>query len=95
MQTTNLNKGKKTLGEILLTLSKASESEKQCILKVLEDKIITEYPNEEKILEQFAQEAIRGKTTIVLRSGILAPDFSEENISIKVINNHTIVDWNE
>lgn len=94
MQATNIINGKETLGKILLMLSMAKEGEKQSILKVLEDKIITKYPNEEKMLELFAKEAIKGKTKAILQNGILAPDFSEENISVKVIDNHTIVDWN-
>ena len=94
MQATNIINGKETLGKILLMLSMAKEGEKQSILKVLEDKIITKYPNEEKMLELFAKEAIKGKTKAILQNGILAPDFFEENISVKVIDNHTIVDWN-
>ena len=90
MQATNIINGKETLGKILLMLSMAKEGEKQSILKVLEDKIITKYPNEEKMLELFAKEAIKGKTKAILQNGILAPDFSEENISVKVIDNHTV-----
>lgn len=93
MQKTNVIGG--TIGEILFSLSKATQAEKPNLLKVLEERIITKYPNEEKILERMIKEAMKGKTYLTLWNGVLAPDFSEENITTKVIDNHTVVDWNK
>lgn len=84
-----------TIGEMLLKLSSANESEKQSLLKTLEDRIITKFPNEEKILSLMIKEALKGKTKATLASGVLAPDFSGENISTKVLDKHTVVAWNE
>lgn len=93
MQKTNVISG--TIGGILFKLSRANEEERPNLLKILEDKIITKYPNEEKILQLMTREACKGKTNVTLWNGVLAPDFSEENITTKVIDNHTVVDWNK
>lgn len=84
-----------TIGEMLLKLSSANECEKQSLLKKLEDKILTKYPNEEKILSLMIKEALKGRTNATLKSGVLAPDFSEENIITKVLDKHTVVAWSE
>lgn len=84
-----------TIGEMLNALSTAEASEKQNLLKALEDKILTKYPNEEKILSLMIKEALKGKTNAILKSGVLAPDFSEEDITTKVLDKHTVVAWSE
>ncbi len=86
---------KGTMGEMLFELSKAEGEEKQSLLEILEDKIITKYPDEEKILMLLVKEALKGKTKATLASGVLAPDFSEESIKTEVLDKHTVVFWDE
>ena len=83
-----------TIGEILFELALATDKESKNVIRDRLEKLISKYPNEKNILNFFVKEAFSGKTSVTLSSGVLAPDFTEEKITSKVDNGHTIVSWN-
>ena len=93
MQKTNVING--TIGEILCKISRTTDGvEKQSLGEILEKKISIKYPTEKEILRLMLREALKGKIEVKLGNGVLAPDFSAENITTKVKDNHTVIDWN-
>lgn len=88
MQKTNF-----TIGQALKTLSMTHEKEPKEFIKATLEGMISKYPEEENMLKFLIKEAAMGKTSTTLGTGVLAPDFSEENITSEVDNGHTIVRW--
>ena len=88
MQKTNF-----TIGQGLNVLSKTHEKEPKEFIKATLEGMISKYPEEENMLSFLIKEAAMGKTSTSLATGVLAPDFTEENIISEVDNGHTIIRW--
>lgn len=85
---------KSTIGEFLFRLSTSDECGKEAILDTLE-MLIDRYPEERKILMHLIEEASKGKQKTSLKSGVLVPDFSKEDIHNTISDGCTTVSWDK